>query len=114
MIETNGRILNRIVRNSKIPRILSNVFIEIKLSDEIIKFFSIALEYGNNRVKTQLIAYNVLEILCFGLNAETKTDTIKYALEGLRELLQHGAGFFEKRNIIKEQMIKMNVDYQID
>jgi hypothetical protein len=113
MIETNGRILNRIVRDSKIPRILSNVFIDNKLSDEIIKFFSIAMEYGSNRVKTQLIIYNVLEILCFGLNVD-KTDTVKYALEGLRELLQHGAGFFEKRNIIKEQMIKMNVDYQID
>jgi hypothetical protein len=115
IIETNPKVVNKIIRDTKIPKLLSTIFFEdIKLNEYIIRFFCRALDYGNKRVKTELIRFNMLDILCISIDPSYRPEIIKISLEGLRGLLEHFTSFFQKKNIIKEQMIKINAESMLE
>jgi hypothetical protein len=115
MTETNGNILNKIIRDSKIPKAINTLFYlhNKKLNNEVIKFLQRALDRGNTQVKTELLRYGVIDILCASLNIEN-SDTIRYALDGIKILLDHGLCFFPQRNIIKEQLGKIGAETMIE
>jgi hypothetical protein len=118
MIETNGRVLEKIVRDNKIPKILNFAYnYDIpQLNEEIIKFNQRALEYGSCRIRTELIMYNTLDMFCQVLSKEqTATpDNLRYSLEGIKLLLEHAFGFLQNRNIIKDEMVKLGMEGLIE
>jgi hypothetical protein len=116
MTDCERGVLNKIIRDSKIPKAIYTLFRQgyRKLNDDIVKFLKIALEKGNSKVKTELLRFNIIDMLYSSLSSDNKPHTVKLALEGFKILLHHGAGFVPGMNIVKVELMKIGADTLID
>ena len=115
LIDCKKAITHEIVRSTLLPRIfLSEVNNEKSLDIKIWKFFEIVVNRGDDRTKTEIIRFNIIEKISELIGNEDDTEILFSMLSILLNLLQHGNIYINNFNIIKNQLQLYGMDSKIE